>query len=352
MYTSALEVPLIMAPLQLAHLLRFICILGFCFISCVVAAFGFGSDRILLDDVKVLTLYDSKMTRGRRSSPVPQLKCVGGSAGCSAFRPQVVQCYNRGSDGYDIQWECKTDMDNSYRFGQIEVTCEGYNSPDDEYVLKGSCGLEYTLDLTKEGMQSQKYQNQHSYYGDDGYHSSSYQGHRRKSSSIGDWITLAIIGVIIYGVYRSCIATSTHNPDRPDDGYPRHTGYGSGFGSGGGPPPPGFRPGYGSDSCSGSQGGGAFGTGGRQGGMGGGGFWSGAATGGILGYLFGSRGNRGYGYGYGAPTYGRRGYSTGGFFGGGGGSGFRGGGFSGGSFGGGGSSGTRTASGFGSTRRR
>ena len=81
------------------------------------------------------------MTNGRRSSPVPQLKCVGGTAGCHAFRPQVVQCINRGSDGYDVQWECKTDMDSAYRFGQIQVSCEGYDYPDDPYVLRGSCGV-------------------------------------------------------------------------------------------------------------------------------------------------------------------------------------------------------------------
>ena len=81
------------------------------------------------------------MTAGRRSSPVPQLKCVGGTAGCHAFQPKVVQCINRGSDGYDVQWECKTDMDSAYRFGQIQVTCEGYDFPDDPYVLRGSCGV-------------------------------------------------------------------------------------------------------------------------------------------------------------------------------------------------------------------
>ena len=32
-----------------------------------------------------------------------QLKCVGGNAGCSSFVPQVVQCYNRGTDGFDVQ---------------------------------------------------------------------------------------------------------------------------------------------------------------------------------------------------------------------------------------------------------
>lgn len=42
-------------------------------------------------------------------------------------------------------------MDNAYRFGRIEVSCEGYSFPDDAFILKGSCGLEYTLELTEEG---------------------------------------------------------------------------------------------------------------------------------------------------------------------------------------------------------
>ncbi|EDO48173.1 predicted protein, partial [Nematostella vectensis] len=96
------------------------------------------SEKIKLKDVQVLTLKANQMTNGRRSAPVPQLKCVGGSAGCSAFRPQVVQCYNRGSDGYDVQWECKADMESQYRFGEIAVSCEGYSHPDDPYILKGS----------------------------------------------------------------------------------------------------------------------------------------------------------------------------------------------------------------------
>ena len=50
-----------------------------------------------------------------------------------------------------LQWECKSDMDNLYRFGEIEVICEGYDYPDDPYITKGSCGLEYTLEYTKEG---------------------------------------------------------------------------------------------------------------------------------------------------------------------------------------------------------
>ena len=32
-------------------------------------------------------------------------------------------------------------MDNAYRFGKVEVSCEGYDYPDDPYVLRGSCGV-------------------------------------------------------------------------------------------------------------------------------------------------------------------------------------------------------------------
>lgn len=35
-------------------------------------------------------------------------------------------------------------MDNAYRFGMIEVICEGYDYPDDKYILKGSCGVSLT----------------------------------------------------------------------------------------------------------------------------------------------------------------------------------------------------------------
>jgi len=101
-----------------------------------------AGDSVKLSNVDVLTLHHGKLTKGRRSAPVPQLQCIGGSARC-AFTPQVVQCYNRGSDGQDVQWECKTDMDNSYRFGLISVSCEGYSYPDDPYILKGSCGVRY-----------------------------------------------------------------------------------------------------------------------------------------------------------------------------------------------------------------
>ena len=32
-------------------------------------------------------------------------------------------------------------MDSGYQFGRIQVSCEGYDYPDDPYVLRGSCGV-------------------------------------------------------------------------------------------------------------------------------------------------------------------------------------------------------------------
>lgn len=42
---------------------------------------------------------------------------------------------------FQFKWECKADMDNAYRFGETTVVCEGYDYPEDPYVLRGSCGV-------------------------------------------------------------------------------------------------------------------------------------------------------------------------------------------------------------------
>lgn len=102
-------------------------------------------EKILLKDVKVISLYQNQMTTARRSTPVPQLKCIGGSAGCHAFVPKQVHCYNKGLDGNNILWDCKTNMDKKYRFGHLAISCEGFDYSDDPYILANSCGLEYTI---------------------------------------------------------------------------------------------------------------------------------------------------------------------------------------------------------------
>lgn len=39
------------------------------------------------------------------------------------------------------QWECKAQTDKKYQLGRIQVSCEGYDYPDDPYILRGSCGV-------------------------------------------------------------------------------------------------------------------------------------------------------------------------------------------------------------------
>ncbi|CAH2301555.1 store-operated calcium entry-associated regulatory factor [Pelobates cultripes] len=246
-------------------------------------------DRVLLRDIQAITLYSDRYTNSRRTSPVPQLKCTGGSAGCKVM-PQVVQCHNRGWDGIDVQWECKVDMDNSYRFGKVEVNCEGFDYPEDPYVLSGSCGLEYTLEYTEEGW---KRSNDGSYSAG-GHGSGFFQGHSKSwnspSSSDGSSaVVIVVILVLAYGVYKLFLS----GPAMPQQPQPDEYGYGHQTHAtappppGYSPPPPGFKSDFtGSSAGYGGLGGtSTFGSGGTQGP----GFWTGLGTGGVLGYLFGNR---------------------------------------------------------------
>ena len=105
--------------------------------------------KVLLRDVNVLTLHKDKYTTGRRNRPVPQLSCVGGTARYDSQKVETVQCTNTGFDGMDYNWKCESQLPNTLRLGKVRVNCEGYDYPDDPYILTGSCGLEYELQYTE-----------------------------------------------------------------------------------------------------------------------------------------------------------------------------------------------------------
>ncbi|XP_031692556.1 store-operated calcium entry-associated regulatory factor-like [Oncorhynchus kisutch] len=224
---------------------------------------------VLLRDVQVLTLYKGKYSRGQNSSAVPQLQCAGGSASCGSFISEVVQCKNKGWDRVNAQWECKTDMDSAYKFGRIEVSCEGFSHPDDAYILKGSCGLEYSLELTEEGKRGHKGGSTASRVPPTTTTSITIATTDNKSSTGKDSSGLVIFALLLflaYGMYKLFLSGPTNlvqDWQFPDNGYNPH-----------GPPPPGFKPDF---------------TGARAAGGTGNGFWTGIGTGGVLGYLFGSQ---------------------------------------------------------------
>ncbi|KAM8785185.1 store-operated calcium entry-associated regulatory factor [Rhynchonycteris naso] len=248
-------------------------------------AVGWSSrDRILLQDIKALTLHYDRYTTSRRLNPVPQLKCVGGTAGCDSYTPKVVQCQNKGWDGYDVQWECKTDLDVAYRFGKTVVSCEGYESSEDQYVLRGSCGLEYDLDYTDLGLKKLRESGK-------SYGSNSFSDYYQKLSSphsggISGLITIVVLLAIAFGVYKLFLSDAQDSPP-PYSEYPPYSHHYQGFSSSAGPPPPGFKPGFTGPQGAASGFGSAF-TGQQGYGNSGPGFWTGLGTGGILGYLFGS----------------------------------------------------------------
>lgn len=222
-----------------------------------------GKEKTLLENVKVLALSKNKMTSGNRHAPVPQLTCKGRL--CSEFMPSTVMCTNMGSDGRDVQWKCEADMPEGYRFGALDVSCEGWSYPDDPFILAGSCGLTYEL----EGPGSRSYNDYDSYSYSEGSSRSSF-------GSLVWWLAVAVLAYAAYRVWKG----------RPDAG---------GFnGGGGGFRPDPFYPGAPPPYSEGPKPYGAnYGGGASQGP----GFWSGLLGGGALGYMMGNRGNRNQGYG-------------------------------------------------------
>ena len=344
---------------------------------------GLAASQVLLESERNLILYDGRMTTGSRSSPVPQLSCIGGP--CHSVQIDFMQCENVGKSQGNVQWKCTAypEMDKQYTLGSVNVGCEGYSHKGDPYVLEGSCGVEYTIKSNNNYKQSnggynngggyqqhgggyqqhggghQQHSGQshyNSYSSGQGYGTGAYDPPGSRSSSSFRWILF--LGGCGFLAYMLFFRNRQNVGGRPTGGAPGQGGYGSGGGYGGG------GGGYGGGG-GGYGGGGGGGT--RTSGYGGSytqtqtpnqqqppqqqafGGWTNFLTGAGLGYLLGGWG----GGNYANTNYGNHyntGYGGGGFSGGygGGGGGYSGGG--GGSSGGGGGSHSSTA--FGGTSSR
>jgi hypothetical protein len=184
-----------------------------------------------------------------------------------------MRCSNQGADysTEDIQWSCVANLPEEVKLGSTDVICEGYKDRDDEFVLKGSCGVEYRLLLTDKGEER---------YGGGGFWNG--KGNSGgEESNFPAWLFMivffGVFGWILYSMYQ---AYQTGPNVRRQ---PRRFGGGGWGGWGGGnddddPPPP--YPGYPRSKPT-------FGAPGWQPG-----FWSGVAGGAAAGYMAGNRGNR------------------------------------------------------------
>lgn len=104
------------------------------------------------------------------------------------------------------------------RLGDIDVSCEGYYEPDDPNVLKGSCGLRYTLEYTPEGRVER---NQHHYeQSSREYDSSSSSTAQESGGGIETFLVVTVGIVVLVGLIAACSSfvlfplNKNHLPDK------------------------------------------------------------------------------------------------------------------------------------------
>lgn len=250
-------------------------------------------NAILLSKVSALTLRAGKQTASRRVKPVPQLQCVGPANICKLYAVDTMRCTNEGSD-YDennVQWSCKASLPEEFKLGATDVSCEGYLSSDDPYVLSGSCGVEYRLLLTDKG--EAKYGSQSSWMsgglGD---------GKSNAAESYAGYLFMALFLGVLFIILRGFYRAWRDEGDRRPTPRPRGGGGGGGGGPWGGgddypptdpPPPYSSRPKKATWSSAPRSGASSFTQTQQEGWRPG--FWSGTAAGAAAGYLAG-RGNQ------------------------------------------------------------
>jgi hypothetical protein len=161
------------------------------------------TDAVLLSNIKTLTLHNGRQTTARRGPSVPQLECVGGNAR-GLHSVDVMRCTNAGADydPEDVQWTCQASLPTEFKLGSTEVVCEGYESPEDPFVLKGSCGVEYRLILTEEGERRFGERVDDGGYEDDGYGyggGSGYGAGKKGKGGMGEMLFTVVFWAIFLG---------------------------------------------------------------------------------------------------------------------------------------------------------
>lgn len=111
----------------------------------VICASHSVNNKILLSNVTTLLLRSGKFTTSRRNpgNPILQLNCKGRY--CSNG-PYSVICKNINLGDNKFVWECTgCGVVPGFKMSQCAVRCEGYRYLNDPYILKGSCGVFYTV---------------------------------------------------------------------------------------------------------------------------------------------------------------------------------------------------------------
>ncbi|KAM3563102.1 hypothetical protein ARSEF4850_002488 [Beauveria asiatica] len=284
---------------------------------------------VLLSSVQSLTLRGGgAKTSHRRVPAAPQLRCVSPRALCDLHAIDVMRCTNQGSSygDEDVEWSCAAELPAELKLGATDVVCEGYASSDDPHVLKGSCGVEYTLALTDLG--ERRYPDLAR--GRDRWFGAGGDAHGADNAWAAGLFFLVFVAVVAWIAYSACVAASDNNRRQANTAR-RYGGGGDGGGGGGGgggwgpggggwgprndPPPP--YPGTNNSYKSSSNGGSSSSSSSSQQQQGWRpGFWTGLASGAAASYLASGR-NRDNRNNYGYAPWGSNNYGSGSRWGGG-----------------------------------
>ena len=153
-----------------------------------------NTDKVLLKNVETLTFSNDLVTTGRRSSPVSQMTCTSGPC---HLRPSTVACKNIGISDKDPSWDCKAELSGS-KLSYVEVSCEGYDYPDDPYILVGSCALIYKLQ-----------------YKDSSHQTINYTEYSDSDKPEGSLFGLLAVVVMICAMMSLCTPEDTHQYEAP-----------------------------------------------------------------------------------------------------------------------------------------
>ena len=253
------------------------------------------AEKVLLSNVRTLTLRKDAKTSHNRVSALPQLNCIGGTAK-GLYEIDTLRCKNAGG-GYsddDVQWTCTANLPSEFKLGSTDVICEGFAGPEDPYVLKGSCGVEYRLMLTEAG--EEIFGRKGGSKGEKGDDWWEWEGDAKRSKSgsmVAVLFWIAFVGVVAWMLYAAFIRDAV--PRRPRGGARGGFGGWGGGGSGGDDPPPpyDYNPPPSKPKASSSMRGARAAPQPAQGQQGWRpGFWTGALGGAAAGYAAGNRGGR------------------------------------------------------------
>jgi hypothetical protein len=72
---------------------------------------------------------------------------------CRHYQVASMCCTIRGTrESGQPHWACSASVPGDYKLHRRRIDCEGYNSSDDEAVLRGSCGVTYHVQFTHAGL--------------------------------------------------------------------------------------------------------------------------------------------------------------------------------------------------------